>query len=79
MSRLIVWRDGARAVLPFEGTPLLCDVLAAGGFDVQRPCGGRGRCGKCAVEVMGQISPPNEEERRLGIRLACQAVLLGDA
>ena len=79
MSRLIVWRDGARAVLPFEGTPLLCDVLAAGGFDVQRPCGGRGRCGKCAVEVMGQISPPNEEDRRLGIRLACQAVLLGDA
>ena len=79
MSELIVWRDGARAVLPFEGTPLLCDVLAAGGFDVQRPCGGRGRCGKCAVQVTGQVSPPNEEERRLGVRLACQAVLLGDA
>ena len=79
MSELIVLRDGARTVLSFEGTPLLCDVLAAGGFDVQRPCGGRGRCGKCAVEVSGQISPPNEEERRLGVRLACQTVLLGDA
>lgn len=79
MSELIVWQDGTRTVLSFEGTPLLCDVLTAGGFDVQRPCGGRGRCGKCAVKVTGQVSPPNEDERRAGVRLSCQTVLLGNA
>ncbi len=51
------------------------------------PCGGGGRCGKCKVRVMGEVSPPTETERALlspselasGVRLACQAVVTGDA
>ena len=79
MNKLTVERDGRSTVLTFEGTPALCDVLAAGGFEVQRPCGGRGVCGKCAVELTGDVSAPNAAEERLGVRLACQARLLGDA
>lgn len=42
------------------------------------PCGGRGRCGKCAVRVLeGAPEPPSDEESRLlagapdGVRIAC--------
>lgn len=79
MHKLTVMRGEVRAELPFSGAPLLDQVLAAGGFSLQRPCGGRGACGKCAVELRGAVSEPNDAELRAGARLACQAVLLGDA
>ena len=43
------------------------------------PCGGRGTCGKCAVVLEGAVSQPNEAEQKAGMRLSCQAVILGDA
>lgn len=75
----MVLRGGLQSQLHFEGEVLLGDVLAANGFDIARPCGGRGSCGKCAVILEGQVSPPNDAEKRAGTRLACQAKLLGDA
>ena len=79
MHKLTVIRDGRRTELAFSGAPHLEEVLAAGGFALQRPCGGRGACGKCAVELRGAVSEPNAAELRAGVRLACQALLLGDA
>ena len=79
MNKLTVIRDGKRTERSFSGTPLLEEVLSAGGFSLQRPCGGRGACGKCAVELSGAVSEPNAAEKRAGVRLACQARLLGDA
>lgn len=79
MYKLTVMRGAERRELEFAGTPRLEEVLLAGGVLVQRPCGGRGACGKCAVELSGAVSAPNDAERRAGTRLACQAVLLGDA
>lgn len=79
MHKLTVTRGAQCAELAFSGTPRLEEVLAAGGFVLQRPCGGRGKCGKCAVELSGAVSEPNAAELRAGTRLACQAVLLGDA
>ena len=79
MHKLTVIRGGQRTELAFSGAPLLEEVLAAGGFSMQRPCGGRGACGKCAVELRGAVSAPNAAELRAGRRLACQAVLLGNA
>jgi len=73
MSILTVLRDGVRTEIPFDGTPILADVLVGHGFSVPRPCGGHGRCGKCLVAVVsGQVSPQST-------RLACQVTLLGDA
>ena len=54
-------------------------MLIAHDLAVPRPCGGRGVCGKCAVELSGQVSAPNAAERRAGRRLSCQALLMGDA
>lgn len=79
MAKLTVLRGGMRAEMEFESGSLLDDVLRSGGFALERPCGGRGVCGKCAVSLSGVASEMNAAERRLGVRLACQARLLGDA
>lgn len=79
MPRLTVRREKEIFELEFEGTPHLDAVLARAGLLAQRPCGGRGACGKCAVRLSGRVSEPNAAERRVGARLACQAILLGDA
>ena len=58
------------------------------GLSLHLPCGGKGKCGKCRVTVLsGKVSEPTEEELAalteqelaLGVRLACMALLEGDA
>ncbi len=63
----------------FVGTPILRDVLAENGYAVISPCGGKGICGKCAVNVSGDITPSDEREIELNCRLSCRTRLLGDA
>ena len=75
-----------------NGTPLTCpagtvlgDLMQAGGHG-HMPCGGHGKCGKCRVTVVGEVSDPTEDEKRAlfpdelaeGIRLACRVRVLGD-
>ena len=79
MPKLTIWQNGKKQDALFEGAPLLSELLADQGLLLTRPCGGRGRCGKCRVEAQGEISPPNEAEKRAGARLACQIRLKGDA
>lgn len=63
----------------------LMDAAALAGVWVDAPCGGEGRCGKCAVMARGELEPPTASELRLigdaelsrGWRLACQAVVAG--
>lgn len=79
MAELRLLRGGAEIILEFEPGARLSEVLKAGGIDFLQPCGGRGVCGKCAVVLKGQVSPPDSAELKAGVRLACRAVLLGDA
>ena len=76
MSKLTIRQGASVREVIFEGNPILGDLL---GTDAQHPCGGRGACRKCAVEVSGAVSEPNEAEKKAGMRLSCQVVLLGDA
>lgn len=76
MHKLIIHQGHETRELTFEGTPILSSLLGA---DLQHPCGGRGVCGKCTVEVTGNISAPNAAEIRIGARLSCQVMLLGNA
>jgi uncharacterized 2Fe-2S/4Fe-4S cluster protein (DUF4445 family) len=63
------------------------DLIMSTGILLDRPCGGRGKCGKCKVAVAGGLSDHTELEgellspadREAGLRLACQARVLGDA
>lgn len=79
MAELKVTRGNTKAVFTFEPGIRLSEVLRAHGIDLLQPCGGRGVCGKCAVMLDGQVSPPGPAEQKSGNRLACQAVLTGDA
>jgi uncharacterized 2Fe-2S/4Fe-4S cluster protein (DUF4445 family) len=63
---------------------LLVDAAQQGGVDIQQPCGGQGRCGRCAVQVESgsvrrrsvvRLSP---EDVEAGFALACQTVVEGD-
>lgn len=67
------------AQVDFQPGAALSAVLHAAGFAIAQPCGGRGVCGKCAVEITGDISASTAEEQRLGVRLACRTTLHGDA
>ena len=79
MAELRVKRGDAQTTISFAPGTCLSEALRAGGIELASPCGGRGLCGKCAVTLRGEISPPDTMEQRVGTRLACRAVLWGDA
>jgi uncharacterized 2Fe-2S/4Fe-4S cluster protein (DUF4445 family) len=63
---------------------LLADAAHLAGIDIGQPCGGQGRCGRCAVQVTEgtvrrrsalRLSPVDIEQ---GYALACQTVVEGD-
>ena len=79
MPTLTLWQNERSVHIPFEpGTPLR-EILVRCGYGIEHPCGGRGSCGKCAVEAVGGLSEPTPAEERAGCRLSCQIVLTGDA
>ena len=79
MAELKVICGSRQTVIQTEPGRRISDILRAQGIGVISPCGGRGVCGKCAVVLNGRVSPPGPAERKAGARLACQAVLQGDA
>ncbi|MBI5053347.1 MAG: DUF4445 domain-containing protein [Chloroflexi bacterium] len=64
---------------------LLTESLRDAGLDLAQPCGGQGRCGRCAVIVeSGNIRRRSTirlsaSDLEAGYALACQAVIEGDA
>jgi uncharacterized 2Fe-2S/4Fe-4S cluster protein (DUF4445 family) len=71
-------------VIEVEVGTLLSDAAAQAGIELNLPCGGQGRCGRCKVLVehgpvsrraSAKLSPAEEKE---GYALACQAVVKGD-
>lgn len=63
---------------------LLGEAALQAGVSIQQPCGGQGRCGRCAVQVLsGPVRSRSSlrlsaEDRASGYVLACQAVIEGD-
>lgn len=62
---------------------LLSDAAVLAGVEIGQPCGGQGRCGRCAVKMTGgtarrrstlRLSP---EDVKAGYALACQTVVTG--
>ncbi len=77
---------GDKTVTVPSGT-MLSDAARLAGFDLNQPCGGQGRCGRCAVIVDDTRSAVRRRSTiRLspadvtaGYALACQTVIEGDA
>lgn len=63
---------------------LLSEAAQAAGIDIGQPCGGQGRCGRCAVQVTaGNVRRRStlrlsEDAIDQGFALACQSVVEGD-
>ena len=79
MAILSVWSNGNQKDIAFTPPKALHLLLEEAGFYGLRPCGGLGKCGKCAVTLTGDVSQPNTAEEKAGVRLACQAEIFGDA
>ena len=63
---------------------LLSEAARLAGVDIGQPCGGQGRCGRCAVQVtQGDVRRRSSlrlssEDVAQGFALACQSVVEGD-
>ncbi len=63
---------------------LLSEAVLRAGIDLNQPCGGQGRCGRCALQVTeGDVRRRStirlsEEDIAQGFALACQTVVEGD-
>jgi uncharacterized 2Fe-2S/4Fe-4S cluster protein (DUF4445 family) len=63
---------------------LLTEAARASGVEIVQPCGGQGRCGRCAVHItQGEVRRRSTlrlsaEDVAAGYALACQAVVEGD-
>ena len=71
--------NGQSHKIEFTGAPLVSVLLAKLGIAHDHPCTQRGTCGKCAIEIHGDVSEPTEAELRAGTRLSCQCHVQGDA
>ncbi len=82
VSKNTIWVNGVERVVNAElpVSEVLQDMQ-----EFSMPCAGHGRCGKCKIHAVGELSEPNERERiyltkkelENGIRLACQTYILG--
>ena len=85
--KITVNGGGTTQIFEYSHPTLLSSVLADAGMTIEKPCGGKGHCGKCRIVTTGAISPISEQEQRLlsmveisaGMRLACETRALGDA
>jgi uncharacterized 2Fe-2S/4Fe-4S cluster protein (DUF4445 family) len=76
--------DAAPVVVNVPTNTLLADAAHLAGIEIGQPCGGQGRCGRCAVQVLAgevrrrstvRLSPEDVEK---GYALACQTVVEGN-
>jgi uncharacterized 2Fe-2S/4Fe-4S cluster protein (DUF4445 family) len=63
---------------------LISEAIQQAGLDLSQPCGGQGRCGRCAVMIEGEGARRrstirlSEKDIAEGFALACQTVVEGD-
>jgi uncharacterized 2Fe-2S/4Fe-4S cluster protein (DUF4445 family) len=84
MAEHIVRFDSHPEPIRVPAGTLLVEVAQQGGIEIQQPCGGQGRCGRCAVRVeSGQVRRRSvlrlsKSDLEAGYALACQTVIEGD-
>ena len=76
--------EDINATIKVPTNTLLADAAHLAGIDISQPCGGQGRCGRCAVQATEgsvrrrstlRLSPTDVEQ---GYALACQSVVEAD-
>ncbi len=87
MKHLITFitANGERILASAPTGELLAEVARRAEIEISQPCGGQGRCGRCAVQVTeGGVRRRStlrltQEDIQAGYALACQAVVESDA
>lgn len=84
MAEYRVTFDGAATAVTLPTGSLLTEAARLAGVALNQPCGGQGRCGRCAVQVIsGNVRRRSTlrlvaEDIAQGYALACQTVIEGD-
>jgi uncharacterized 2Fe-2S/4Fe-4S cluster protein (DUF4445 family) len=84
MSEHTVVFDIADSPVSVQTGSLLSEAARLAGVEIVQPCGGQGRCGRCAVQVIsGAVRRRSalrlsSEDIAKGYALACQTVVEGD-
>jgi uncharacterized 2Fe-2S/4Fe-4S cluster protein (DUF4445 family) len=84
MTEYTVTFDIAKTYVRVPTGTLLSEAARLAGVDIGQPCGGQGRCGRCAVQVTkGDVRRRSSlrlsaEDVANGYALACQSVVEGD-
>ncbi|RCK76071.1 MAG: Acetyl-CoA synthase corrinoid activation protein [Anaerolineae bacterium] len=79
----VTFNHQAEPVVVKSGT-LITEAARLAGIEINQPCGGQGRCGRCVVQVTeGKVRQRSSlrlsaEDISLGYCLACQSVIEGD-
>ena len=82
-SHRVTFSPSDRMVEVPTGT-LIAEAIQAAGLEIAQPCGGQGRCGRCAVVMSGEGARRrsslrlSSEDLESGYALACQTVVEGD-
>ena len=86
MKHTIAFRgEDLEASVQVSTNTVLVDAARLAGFELGQPCGGQGRCGRCAVHVTsGSVRRRStlrlsQADVQQGYALACQTVIEGDA
>ena len=84
MTDHIVSFDTEQEPVEVKTGTLLSEAAQLAGIDLNQPCGGQGRCGRCALQITkGSVRRRStirlsEEDLEQGYALACQSVIEGD-
>jgi uncharacterized 2Fe-2S/4Fe-4S cluster protein (DUF4445 family) len=74
--------DGTSIEMPTGST--IAEAILEAGLEISQPCGGQGRCGRCAVIVEGEnvrrrsTLRLSSDDVQAGYALACQTIIEGD-
>ncbi len=85
MAEHIVKFDIAAEPVSVPTGTLITEAAQLAGVEITQPCGGQGRCGRCAVKIeRGEVRRRStlrlsQEDIDNGYALACQSVIEGDA
>ncbi|MGD8458009.1 MAG: ASKHA domain-containing protein [Anaerolineales bacterium] len=84
MKKHTVSFDIAKKTVEVPTNTTLIDAAKLAGIEIQQPCGGQGRCGRCVVKIeKGRVRRRSDlrlsaEDVEQGYTLACQSVVEGD-
>jgi len=84
MTEHLVSFDVSPESVSVQTGTLLSEAATKAGVDIMQPCGGQGRCGRCAVKIEEGIVRRRSTLRlsaadiEMGYALACQTVVEGD-